>query len=208
MRNRRTTSALAASALVLTGMAGIAVAAGAQADDETPAPGTSETQAADTDPERDRDRDRVGQGARPGKGKISELGQNMLHGEIVVEDENGVAQTQLIQRGEVTAVDGGSVTVESSDGFVATYTITDETTQKRDREDGVAQVGDTAHVKALGDGSAEFIGAMSPEAEAEMEQRRTEMQEWMSTRPEGAGKPGRGPDGHRAGGPGQADEAA
>ncbi len=206
MRNRRTTSALAASALVLTGMAGIAVAAGAQADDETPAPGTSAPGAADTDPERDRDR--VGQGPRSGKGQMRELGQNMLHGEIVVEDENGVAQTRLIQRGEVTAIDGGSVTVESSDGFVATYTITDETEQKRDREDGIAQIGDTAHVKAQGDGSAEFIGAMSPEAEAEMEQRRADMEEWMSTRPEGAGKPGRGPGGQRHGGPGQADEAA
>jgi hypothetical protein len=52
-------------------------------------------------------------------------GRNTLHGEVVVQTKEGV-QTVLVQRGEVTAVDGDSVTVTSSDGFALTWTYAED----------------------------------------------------------------------------------
>lgn len=181
MRNRRTTSILAASALVVTGLAGVAVATGAQADQDTL------SHKADT-LDGDRQGPPMGRGG-PGRGMNGELGHKMLHGEIVVETEDGTSQIQLVQRGQVTATDATSLTVASSDGFTATYVLTADTVQHRDREDGTAQVGDTAHVKAQEDGTADLVVAMSAATEAQMMQHRAAMQEWMNNRPEGAQKP-------------------
>jgi len=46
---------------------------------------------------------------------------------------------------------------------------------------------------------------MSAQAQAEFEQRRADMEQWMADRPEGAGKPGK--PGQR-GGPGQGQPSA
>ena len=50
-----------------------------------------------------------------------------LHGEYVVPDGDGGYRTVVSQRGEVTAVSDGSLSVRSDDGFTATYQLTDDT---------------------------------------------------------------------------------
>jgi hypothetical protein len=56
-----------------------------------------------------------------------QLRKNVLHGEAVVQTKNGV-QTIEVQRGQVTAVTGTSVTVKSTDGFTETWTFGDKFT--------------------------------------------------------------------------------
>ena len=53
------------------------------------------------------------------------LRKNTLHGEAVVQTKDGT-QTVLVQRGEVTAVDGDSITIKSSDGFTLTWGFADD----------------------------------------------------------------------------------
>ncbi|HEX6681542.1 MAG TPA: hypothetical protein VF062_02025 [Candidatus Limnocylindrales bacterium] len=50
------------------------------------------------------------------------LNRNVLHGEAVVQTKDGPV-TVMVQRGEVTAITGDSVTVKSSDGFTMTWTF-------------------------------------------------------------------------------------
>ena len=52
--------------------------------------------------------------------------QNILHGEIVVQTKDGGTKTVAVQRGEVTAIDGDSMTVKSTDGFTMTWTFGDK----------------------------------------------------------------------------------
>ncbi|MEV6365979.1 hypothetical protein AB0L86_03680 [Micromonospora musae] len=49
------------------------------------------------------------------------LRRNTLHGEAVVQTRDGAKQTVAVQRGEVTAIDGDSMTVKSTDGFAMTW---------------------------------------------------------------------------------------
>ncbi|MFY1625698.1 hypothetical protein ACN261_08445 [Micromonospora sp. WMMD723] len=53
------------------------------------------------------------------------LGRNGLHGEAVVQTKDGT-RTVVVQRGEVTAIDGDSVTVKSTDGFTLTWKLGDQ----------------------------------------------------------------------------------
>ncbi|MER7461075.1 hypothetical protein [Micromonospora sp. NPDC126480] len=50
------------------------------------------------------------------------LRRNMLHGEAVVQTKDGT-RTVAVQRGEVTAIDGRTMTVKSSDGFTMNWTF-------------------------------------------------------------------------------------
>lgn len=52
------------------------------------------------------------------------FGQRMLHGEAVVQTDEGI-RTVVVQRGTVTAIDADSVTVKSADGFTLTWTFGD-----------------------------------------------------------------------------------
>jgi hypothetical protein len=54
--------------------------------------------------------------------RVAGLAGRMLHGELTVQTKDGV-QTFLVQRGTVTAVGSGSVTVRSSDGFTRTWKV-------------------------------------------------------------------------------------
>ncbi|MEV0713367.1 hypothetical protein [Asanoa sp. NPDC050611] len=54
------------------------------------------------------------------------LRKNTLHGEAVVKTKDGGTQTVLVQRGQVTAVDGDSLTVKSTDGFTLTWEFADD----------------------------------------------------------------------------------
>ncbi|GIF59080.1 hypothetical protein Air01nite_51750 [Asanoa iriomotensis] len=54
------------------------------------------------------------------------LRKNTLHGEAVVRTKDGGTQTVLVQRGQVTAVDGDSITVKSTDGFTISWSFADD----------------------------------------------------------------------------------
>ena len=194
MRNVKTIGAIAAGALAATALTGIAVATTAIADDETTtSEGTTETDEAATGERKPGKHGGFG-GMKGLAGKAlgmgTGMGMGMLHGEVVVENSDGDYVTQQVQRGEVTSVSDTSITVVSEDGFEATYGIDSDTDQKRDREAGSAQVGDTVHIVGVVEGSstiAQLVMAMSPEAAAQFEAQREAMQEWMSQRPEGFG---------------------
>ncbi|MEH1030672.1 hypothetical protein V6W11_23265 [Micromonospora profundi] len=51
------------------------------------------------------------------------LRKNTLHGEAVVQTKDGGTRTVAVQRGEVTAIDGNSMTVKSTDGFTMAWTF-------------------------------------------------------------------------------------
>ncbi len=109
----KTILATSSLALVLAGTgAGVATA---QTTTTPAAPGTA-TPAAPTHPAK--------AGTHPGHHK-GQLGR-AEHGEFTVHTKTG-DKTLDTQRGVVTAVNAGSVTVKSTDGFTATYTLTPTT---------------------------------------------------------------------------------
>jgi len=55
-------------------------------------------------------------------------GGKLLHGEATVEKPGGGTNVVRFQNGTISAVDGSTMTVKSSDGFSATYTV-DKTTR-------------------------------------------------------------------------------
>jgi hypothetical protein len=97
---------------------------------------------------------------------------DLLHGEIVTEDpETGEIIYQVQQKGEVTARDGDTVTVESSDGTSWVWTLTDETTvhtdDNWDAEASSVKVGDTVMLSGVREGdvrTAELVRDPAPEA--------------------------------------------
>ncbi|MFF5177207.1 hypothetical protein ACFY2Q_04160 [Micromonospora sp. NPDC000316] len=54
------------------------------------------------------------------------LRKNTMHGEVAVQTKDGGTRTVAVQRGEVTAIDGDSMTVKSTDGFTMTWTFGDD----------------------------------------------------------------------------------
>lgn len=86
----------------------------------------------------------------------------LLHGEDVVKDSDGI-KTLNTQQGTVTEVSETSITVKSSDDFLATYTVNGDTKVGKDgKQSAIAdvKVGDTVHVngtKTDGSLTANFI---------------------------------------------------
>jgi hypothetical protein len=72
-----------------------------------------------------------------------------LHGEAVLAKPGGGYETVAFQRGTVTAVSAGSITVKSTDGFTQTYVINGSTIVGAHRG-GISSVksGNTASVIA------------------------------------------------------------
>lgn len=72
-------------------------------------------------------RDQAPRQGLPGAGDLPNLGLpgagGSLHGEAVVPGDGTATSTVLFQRGEVTEVTADKLTVKSTDGFTATYTI-------------------------------------------------------------------------------------
>lgn len=158
-RNRRGLGAKSAAALVAVGalaVGGLAVTAAA-ADDATPSPPASDSA---TEPGAE-------PGDRPGRGPGGHHGPGMggpggpaVHGELVVETEDGVFATVLVQRGEVTAVSATSITVKSADGFSKTYAVGADSEIHVDGADaaiGDVEVGDTVGVRATVSGSTATV---------------------------------------------------
>jgi len=78
-----------------------------------------------------------------------------LHGEFTTPKPGGGYQTVDVQRGEVTAVSGSSITVKSEDGFTKTYTV-DNDTLVNAGNNGIADVakGDDVNIVAIKSGSS------------------------------------------------------
>jgi hypothetical protein len=77
------------------------------------------------------------------------IGGGLVHGQFTVPKQGGGYETLDVQRGTVTAVSGTSVSVKSSDGYTATYTVTSSTLVDA-RAGGISSVkkGDTVMVTA------------------------------------------------------------
>lgn len=71
----------------------------------------------------------AGPRARAGKALL----RRAVHGEVTVRTKDGY-RTLDFQRGQVSAVDGTSVTVRSPDGFTATYSTDKDTKVRRNRQ--------------------------------------------------------------------------
>jgi hypothetical protein len=127
----------AAGAIAATALTGVAFA-GSSTASSADGTGSAVTQSGEQRPER---------GHMRGPG--GEAGARMLHGDLVVENQDGDAVNVAVQRGEVTAVSSNSLTVKSSDGFTKTWTLTSDTKVHEGRTDATVadiEVGDTVRV--------------------------------------------------------------
>ena len=140
-----------AAVVATTAVGGVAWATGLDFADPTPSPSASSSQSPGTPQEPNRDRG-------PGKHEMLGMG-GALHGEFTVKKDGGGYQTVATQRGEVTAVSKGSLTVKSEDGYSRTYTLTEDTLVNAAR-DGIDDVktGNTVNVIAtVADGKATAV---------------------------------------------------
>lgn len=104
-------------------------------------------------------------GAGGSRGSAGSALSGALHGEYVVSDGNGGYTTELMQTGQVTAVDSTSLTAKSTDGFTKTYTI-DSSTAVRNGGSGTGSItdvatGDTVTVVAKESGSTATANAVT-----------------------------------------------
>ncbi|WP_322755021.1 hypothetical protein [Frankia sp. Cas3] len=139
-------AAVAGAVVVVAG--GVATAALADSGGSTTAGiATAATAAASTDPHPD---------ASPkgmGRAWLAEKG---VHGEFVARTANGF-KTFAVQQGTVTAVSSSSLTVRSDDGYIGSYSITDNTVvrQGKDKtEISAVKVGAKVRVGARVDGQS------------------------------------------------------
>ncbi|WBB65889.1 hypothetical protein [Micromonospora sp. WMMD812] len=85
------------------------------------------------------------------------LRKNTLHGEAVVQTKDGGTKTVAVQRGEVTAIDGDSMTVKSTDGFNMTWRFGDDlrvVERRTSVQPSDVKVGTTLGVAGAKDGDA------------------------------------------------------
>ena len=124
--------------MVLTG--GMAYAAVDPTGSATPTPKSSDTAKHHKDGKR---HPRLGRG---------------IHGEFTVKRKDNQFLTLDAQRGAVTAVDSGSLTVKSADGYTHRYAVNSDTKVRKDGQKsdvGAVKVGDTVGVLATKSGSTE-----------------------------------------------------
>ena len=77
-----------------------------------------------------------------------------VHGQFVVPKQGGGYQTVDTQRGQVTAVSSGAISIKSPDGFSKSYAVTSSTIVDAQRDGiGSVKVGDQAAVTATVNGS-------------------------------------------------------
>ncbi|HEY0534108.1 MAG TPA: hypothetical protein VGD29_21190 [Actinoplanes sp.] len=85
------------------------------------------------------------------------LRKNTLHGEVAVQTKDGT-KTIVVQRGSVTAVSGGSLTVKSTDGYTLTWTLGGKATIVQDKKKvgtSALRTGEQIGVAGTKDGSAD-----------------------------------------------------
>lgn len=95
--------------------------------------------------------EKKGAGDLPGLGMMGNGGP--LHGEAVVPGDGTATRTVVFQRGEVTAVTADKLTVKSTDGYSATYTIGADTRQRLQDKVSTLAVGDEVTVIAAKEGN-------------------------------------------------------
>lgn len=138
---RAATAAVAVLALLLAGAVGVAWASGDPPASPLAAAGSGDDATSGPKDDRAAKAEKVAHGMLRGRGHafahgfgghLGGRGQGwrtgVLHGEYVVADGAGGHRTLVTQRGEVTGVAAGSVTVRSEDGFTRTYEVTAATT--------------------------------------------------------------------------------
>lgn len=76
----------------------------------------------------------AGAGDAPRKTLRKYLRKNTLHGEVAIQTRDNGVKTVVVQRGSVTAVTAGGVSVKSSDGFALTWTFGDKLRVVQDRK--------------------------------------------------------------------------
>jgi hypothetical protein len=154
---------------LLLGATGIAVASGD--DRRTPSPPASANDGGGDGDSRKKERAEnkrrdgsFGAGGGAKQGKWPNTGKRLvrggpsgaaLHGEFVVPAGDDSFQTLAVQRGEVTAVTAGSITLRSEDGFTRTYAINADTRVVKARGGGITSIakGSDVHVVAVRQGT-------------------------------------------------------
>jgi hypothetical protein len=188
---------IAAGALGATALTGIAFAA-TDSPTATPTPQATQSPNATTPPNGD---DAPDMGMRGGPGGHHGFGPGgpgrglgaVLHGDVTVEGEDGNAKLVRMQKGTVESIGDGTLTVKSSDGYTSTWTVNDDTTIRRDRDEAALadlKVGDTVIARGPLSGdtaTARMVQALSPEAAAEMTERIEEFKERRAERQGDAG---------------------
>jgi hypothetical protein len=99
---------------------------------------------------------------RPGAG-LGPLHGDVLHGEATVKAPDGSTKVVVTQAGDITDITDTTITVKSSDGFVATYTIDKDTRISLNGTDGALsglKKGDPVHVGGTKSGSAEHAASV------------------------------------------------
>lgn len=94
-------------------------------------------------------------GARAGGLKPGVL-KGAIHGDLLVLGENGSTRTVTFDRGKVTALSAGSISLERPDGVSVTKTLTDQTVFNGTPRDKL-QVGTAAVVVSSGDTAERVI---------------------------------------------------
>jgi hypothetical protein len=80
-----------------------------------------------------------------------------LHGEVTRPNAAGGTETLLVQTGSVTASSDTQLTVKSSDGFTATYAISDATTVRGPAKAAGLAIGTQVTVVAAKDGTRALL---------------------------------------------------
>jgi len=113
--------------------------------------------------------------AKPG-GRAAGPGvlKGAIHGDLLVQGENGTTRTVTFDRGKVTAVSAGSITVERTDGVWVTKSLTDQKVFNGTPKDKV-QVGMGAVVVSSGD-TAERVLSKGARAEKRLEKRQERLE--------------------------------
>ena len=143
--------ATALSTVALAGVVGIGVAS---ADPTTsPSPGASATPGGSATAKPGRV-DKADKGAKGGHHAKGDLTRRALHGEVTF----GGAKHKVVdfQRGTVSAVSATSITVQSKDGYSATYVVDAKTKVRQAKEQatmGDVKTGDKVRVVGVKDGS-------------------------------------------------------
>jgi hypothetical protein len=98
----------------------------------------------------------VGMGFGPGFGPDLGLGGHVLHGEATVEAPDGSTKVVVSQSGDITDIAGSTITVTSTDGYDATYTVDKKTRIALNGTDGALsslKTGEAVHVFGTKNGS-------------------------------------------------------
>ncbi len=153
------TAVVAAGALAVAGVVGVALATGGSAEQKLSAGSSASSSATATDDgDGDNDANHPGRGMGD-LGGIGALG-GALHGEFVTKAATGTGYRTLdLQRGTASAVSATSITVRSADGFTQTYVVS-STTRSMTAASGVAGIKNGANVVVVAEKSSSALKAL------------------------------------------------